>query len=185
MLSVRERGHFVATLRFAYVSVMETLAAWVPTTPEMEVKLLFGEHIWDAAQHADSLGKRTFELRMPLQRSTPAADGYRAFLATVAELGPTPQRLAAMYDVLLPALVGRQRRYLDGTDPLIDAPTVRILERHFADAARMSEGARALRQELPALQLADPEWAAALRRREASLEMVAAPAPEAVATVGA
>src|SRR5262245_2806833 len=54
MLSVKERGHFVATMRSAHVSLMETMAAWVPTTPEMEVKLLLGEHIWDMAQHADS-----------------------------------------------------------------------------------------------------------------------------------
>ena len=54
MLTVKERGQFVATLRYVHVSLMETLAAWVPTTPEMEVKLLFGEHIWDVAQHADA-----------------------------------------------------------------------------------------------------------------------------------
>jgi len=60
MMTVKERGRFVATLRWVNVSIMETLAAWVPTTPEMEAKLLFGEHIWDAAQHADALGKRTF-----------------------------------------------------------------------------------------------------------------------------
>ena len=140
MLTVKERGQFVATLRYVHVSLMETLAAWVPTTPEMEVKLLFGEHIWDVAQHADSLGKRTFELRMPLQHSVRAADAYVDFLATVAAVGPTPQRLAAMYDVLLPALAERQRRYLERTDRLVDAPTVRILERFLADRARMIDG---------------------------------------------
>ena len=78
MLTVKERGHFVATLRYVHVTLMETLAAWVPTTPEVEVKLLLGEHIWDVAQHADSLGKRTFELRLPLQHSARAADPYVA-----------------------------------------------------------------------------------------------------------
>jgi hypothetical protein len=185
MLTVKERGHFVATLRYVHVSIMETLAAWVPTTPEMEVKLLFGEHIWDVAQHADNLGKRTFELRMPLQKSMRAADGYVDFLAAVAAVGPTPQRLAAMYDVLLPALVGRQRRYVEQTDTLVDAPTVRILERYFADTIRMIEAANALRDELPALQLADRQWAAALQKREAALELLAAASPEAAAAVGA
>src|SRR5262245_65778520 len=93
---------------------MATLAAWGPATPEMEVKLLFGEHIWDAAQHADALGKRTFELRLPLQHSVRAADPYVEFLETMTSLTPTPERLAAMYDVLLPALAERQRRYLEG-----------------------------------------------------------------------
>jgi hypothetical protein len=184
MLTVKERGHFVATLRYVYVSLMETLAAWVPTTPEMEVKLLFGEHIWDVAQHADSLGKRTFELRLPLQHSVRAADAYADLLAEVAAIGPTPQRLTAMYDVLLPALAQRQRRYLENTDKLVDAPTIRILERYLADTTRMIEGANALRRELPALQLADRQWGASLQAREATLELLASAPPEAVA-VGA
>jgi hypothetical protein len=184
MLTVKERGRFVATMRHVHVWLMETLAAWVPKTPEMEVKLLFGEHIWDAAQHADSLGKRTYELRLPLQHSERPNDEYARFLADVAALGPTPQRLAAIYDVVLPALAARQRRYLDRTDRLIDAPTVRILERYLTDAARMIEAGHALRRELPALQLNDPDWVVTLRAREVALEPVAA-APTAQAAVGA
>ena len=181
MLTVKERGHFVATARYVYVTVMETLAAWVPTTPEMEVKLLFGEHIWDVAQHADSLGKRTFELRLPLQHSVRAADAYANFLAEMAAIGPTSQRLAAMYDVLLPGLADRQRRYVEHTDRLVDAPTVRILERYLVDGARMIESCRALREELPALQLADKQWVASWKAREAALEPLAALPPETVA----
>jgi hypothetical protein len=184
MLSVKERGRFVATMRYVHVWLMETMAAWVPTTPEMEVKLLFGEHIWDAAQHADSLGKRTYELRLPLQHSERPSDAYARFLADVAALGPTPQRMAAMYDVVLPALAARQRRYLDNTDRLVDAPTVRIAERYLADTARMIEAGRALRQELPALQLNDRDWIATLQAREAAVEPVA-PTPPAQAAVGA
>jgi hypothetical protein len=184
MLTVKERGQFVATLRYVYVSLMETLAAWVPTTPEMEVKLLFGEHVWDVAQYADSLGKRTFELRMPLQRSMRPADGYVDFLATVAAIEPTPQRLAAMYDVVLPALAARQQRYLEKTDKLVDAPTVRLVDRFLADTTRMIDSAHALRHDLPALQFPDRQWAAALQTKEASLDLLAPVAPEAVA-VGA
>jgi hypothetical protein len=176
MLTVKERGQFVATMRYVHVWLMETLAAWVPTTPEMEVKLLFGEHIWDAAQHADALGKRTFELRLPLQHSVRPADGYVDFLADVAALTPTAQRLAAVYDVVLPALVVRYQRYQERTDALSDAPTIRILERFYADATRMIEGGRALREERPEVKLTDGTWIAALRDREAALDLVAAPA---------
>ena len=181
MLTVKERGHFVATTRYLYVTLMETLAAWVPTTPEMEVKLLFGEHIWDVAQHADSLGKRTFELRLPLQHSVRAAEAYVSFLSEMAAIGPTPQRLAALYDVLLPGLADRQRRYVEQTDRLVDAPTVRIFERYLVDSARMIDSSRALRQELPGIQLDDKQWVASRRAREAALEPLAVLPPEAVA----
>src|SRR5215212_6736096 len=98
-LTVRERGETVATLRYVNVWLMETLAAWVPTTPEMEVKLLFGEHIWDVAQHADAFGKRTFELRLPLQHGMRPANAYVELLQELGATGPTSQRLAAVYDV--------------------------------------------------------------------------------------
>lgn len=184
ILSVRARGEFVATMRFVQVSLMETLAAWVPTTPEMEVKLLFGEHIWDVAQHADALGKRTFELRMPLQHSLRPAEPYVALLVELAATGPAARRLAAIYDVLLPGVAVRYRRYLAETDALLDAPTVRILERHLQDMERMTGAAESLRRELPALRLEDRAWSEALRVREAASELVARSAAGAAA-VGA
>lgn len=181
MLTVKERAEFVATMRYVQVWLMETLAAWVPTTPEMEVKLLFGEHIWDVAQHADALGKRTFELRLPLQHSLKPSDAYVAFLTELAATGPTPRRLAAVYDIMLPASIARYRRYLGQTDSLSDAPTVRILERHVVDTTRMLEAGQHLRQELPALGSDAPGWAQSSQAREAAIELIAAPAVRAAA----
>lgn len=171
ILSVKERGQFIATMRYIQVWLMETLARWVPTTPEMEVKLLFGEHIWDVAQHADALGRRTFELRLPLQHSLTPAVAYVDFLGELEKTEATPHRLAAAYDVLIPALVARYRDYLSRTDELSDAPTVRILERFFVDSTRMVESARALRAGLPNLQLG-AELAEKLKQREALIEPV-------------
>src|SRR6516165_5764007 len=62
---VSERGRSVATFRYVCVWMMETIARWTPTTPEMEAKVMMGRHIWEYAQMADALGKRTFELRLP------------------------------------------------------------------------------------------------------------------------
>ena len=176
ILSVKERGEFAATMRYVHVWLMETLAGWVPTTPEMEVKLLFGEHLWDVAQHADALGKRTFELRMPLQHSRVPVDSYTALLAELAAAGPTPHRLAAVYDVMLPAVAARYRGYLAQTDSLLDAPTVRILERYLHDIDRMLDASRTLRRELPALPPENPGWAEAFSAREAAIESIVAPA---------
>src|SRR5207244_12544361 len=98
-LSVIERARAIATFRFVEVRLMEMVADWTPTTPEMEVKILFGRHVWDFAQHADALGRRTFELRQPAQHSIPPAEAYCAHLEAVAALGTTPERLAALYEV--------------------------------------------------------------------------------------
>jgi hypothetical protein len=168
-LNVHERGSHVATFRWIDVRLMEMLAAWVPTTPEMEVKLVFGAHIWDIAQHADSLGKRTQELRLPLQHSLPPSTEYARFLEELASTTDTARRIAGFYDCALPGLEARLSRYVERVDPLLDGPTVRILERIRGDIARMLKEGQALRDEVPAVRLEDGDWIQDLRRREASL----------------
>jgi hypothetical protein len=174
-LSVQERGATLATFRFVQVELMETLARWVPTTPEMEVKLLFGTHIWEVAQHADALGKRVFELRMPLQHSLKPADVYCAVLGELSAASETVHKLAGFYEAFLPVLGDRYRRYLGRTDSLMDAPSVRIIERILEDHSRMFREHAALLAQLPALRAPDPEWATRLRKKESSIEDFVAP----------
>jgi hypothetical protein len=168
-LSVQTRAESVATFRFIHVFLMETLARWVPRTPEMEVKVLFGRHIWDLAQQADALGKRTYELRAPLQFSLRPVESFAEFLEEFAATATTPEKIAGFYDAVLPGLKNRYQHYMETTDKLLDEPTVRVMERILADFARMRDERRALINELPALALADgrKEWLAALTASEA------------------
>lgn len=168
-LSLRARADTVATFRFVSVAAMETLARWVPTTPELEVKILFGRHIWDFAQHADALGRRTADLRLPAHHSLRPRDAYVALLETVAQAGTPMQRIVGLYDVLLPDLSARCRRYLDATDQLLDEPTVRILERMIADYARLMAERATIGTERPDLVATDPDWAARLRAATAGV----------------
>src|SRR5688500_9400851 len=128
-LSVAQRAHRIATFRFVEVRLMEITAAWTPTTPEMEVKVMFGRHIWDFAQHADALGKRTFELRQPEHYTLAPSAEYKALLDDVAAQKATAARLAALYEGVIPGLEKRYREYLAAVDALLDEPTVVIVER--------------------------------------------------------
>ncbi|APV48486.1 hypothetical protein BWI17_01555 [Betaproteobacteria bacterium GR16-43] len=165
-LSVKDRGEAVATLRHVHVELMEMLAQWTPSAPEMEVKLLFGEHIWNVAQHADALGKRAHELRLPPQHSLPPVEPYAKLLAQVRAERDTARRLAAFYDALLPGLAKRYRDYLARTDALMDAPTVRILEQMLDIESRMVAQSKTLRSEIPALAKAERAWVDALVEQE-------------------
>lgn len=169
-LTVKQRGDVVATLRHIHVRLMEIAASWVPTTPEMEAKLLFGAHVWDLAQHADALGRRTYELRLPLQHSLPPPDAYRALLEEAASAAETAERLALLYDGVLPALAERFASYRSRTDTLLDAPTVRIIDHLAAEHARMRRDRNELLGQRP--ELAAPpavvERVAAWRAREAA-----------------
>jgi hypothetical protein len=167
------RGETVATLRWLHVRLMETLASWVPTTPEMEVKLLFGSHVWDVAQHADALGKRTFELRMPLQHSLEPQEPYRQLIVSLGEVKDTAQRLALFYEGVLPALASRYRGYLEQTDDLLDAPTVRIFQHIANEQGRMIVECEELLRQLPELRLQDRGIVENFRAQESAIDKFA------------
>ncbi|PYX84261.1 MAG: hypothetical protein DMG70_07010 [Acidobacteria bacterium] len=176
-LSVENRAEKVATFRFIHVFLMETLARWVPMTPEMEVKVILGRHIWDLAQQADALGKRTYELRAPLQFSLRPLDRYARFLEEFARTTATSEKIHGFYEVMLPALAVRYRAYLDQTDRLLDEPTVRIVERILGDFTRMESESQRLLDELPELRPVDQTWLAGLRKLEAAETDIVASRP--------
>lgn len=167
-ISVQTRAENVATFRFIHVFLMETLARWVPKTREMEVKVLFGRHIWDLAQQADELGKRTHELRAPLQFSLRPIESYARFLEEFAATETTPHKICGFYAVMLPGLAVRYQRYLASTDRLLDEPTVRVMERVLNGFTRMQDESHALIDDLPQLSLTEEEWRARLAEREAA-----------------
>ncbi len=174
-LSVGDRGVFVATFRYIHVEMMEALAEWTPSSPEMEVKLMLGEHIWDVAQQADALGKRTQELRLPVQHSRRPVDSYIGLLADVRQEAETPKRLVGFYDVLLPGLAARYSAYLEQIDELMDAPTVRILEQCREAESRMIRQSEELRSEFPALGAVSDDWLNSLLERDSQIESLVAP----------
>src|SRR3954464_14285176 len=111
--NVQQRAECLGTFRWVAVRLMRLLAEWIPTTPEMEVKVLFGRHVWDCAQHADALGKRAFELRAPLHYTRQPAPEFCALLQEIADLAPTAQRVTFFYDLMLPRLAARFREYIE------------------------------------------------------------------------
>lgn len=170
MTSVIERCRAVATFRYVSVRLMETLARWTPTTPEMEAKVMFGRHIWIFAQHADRLGKRTFELRQAEHYTLPPAAGYEALLDEVAGVESTGARVSAVYDGLLPGLVARYRSYVADTDPILDAPSVAIVGHIVPELEELRHDAATLRRELSLGSTAAPYLA-----REQSITHIVAP----------
>ncbi|MDQ6801686.1 MAG: hypothetical protein M3041_12690 [Acidobacteriota bacterium] len=147
-LSVQERAASIATFRFIEVKLMELVAAWTPSTPEMEVKVMFGRHIWDFAQHADILGKRTFELRLPEQHSRRPVEKYAELLQSALPIRGTGERLATLYDGIVPGHEARYRTYLSDTDPVLDEPSIVLIDRILRDLERQRAEAHAMQKAL-------------------------------------
>lgn len=171
-LILREKAEYLATFRWMEVFLMETLARWVPTTPEMEVKVLFGRHIWDAAQHADALGKRTFELRAPLHYTLPPLPSYLEKMNEVALIEDTAERVQIIYDVILPAFSTRYQHYLQNSDALLDEPSFRVIEQILSDYTRMRRETEELRRELAKTLHAEPTRAHEWSRQESAINHI-------------
>ncbi len=165
-MTLREKAEHVGTFRAIRVYLMETLARWTPTSPELEAKVLFGRHIWDTAQHADALGKRTLELRAPLHYTLRPTAAYMNVLEEVAAQTGTAERIRCFHEVIVPGLKRRHAQYMAASDRLQDEPTARILDRIDSDDARMIEESRAALGEMSHLKVADPELIERLRNAE-------------------
>ena len=148
MTTVTERCRTVATFRHVSVKLMELLARWTPTTPEMEAKVLFGRHVWDFAQMANWLGERTFELRQAKHFTLRPVNAYQKLLDDASAVRSTGERVATLYEGLLPGLVDRYRRYIAETDPILDEPSIVIIERIVKSLERQRDEASTLRTEL-------------------------------------
>jgi len=168
--TVTERCRNIATFRHISVRLMETVARWTPSTPEMEAKVMFGRHVWDFAQMADWLGKRTFELRQPEHYTLRPVEAYDALLTEAAKAESTSERIATLYDGVLPGLMARYRDYLAATDPILDEPSVVIIERIVRELERQRIEAAALQRELKLGATAAPVIAA----RERAIDNIVA-----------
>lgn len=184
-LTIREKADYVGTLRSTRVFLMETLARWIPQTPEMEVKVMFGRHLWDMAQHADQLGKRTYELRAPLHYSPAPTDEYVDVLKAAANASSTEDKIHVFYNVLIPAMETRVKSYVGRTDALQDEPTVRIMENILRDDARLQKESQQLLAELGNIPQADASKWASLASKEAACEMVSKSNKASAVEVGA
>jgi hypothetical protein len=169
-MTVKNRADALGTFRYVEVRLMEITSGWTPTTPEMEVKVMFGRHIWEHAQAADAIGKRTFELRQPEHYTLRPSDGYASVIEEAAGASATAERITALYDIVIPGLIARYRSYLAGTDALLDAPSVVIIDRIIAVHERQLADAHGVREGMSIEAASMP----ALREREsAAMEIVA------------
>lgn len=118
---------------------MRTLGGWIALTPELPVKLLFGRHVWDCAQHADLWGRRLPELRSPAQQSEPANERFVRFMDLLDARegrGESAERVVGVYRVLKPHLVATYQQHLAAANPVYEPPTRRILERCIVEERR-------------------------------------------------
>src|ERR671922_1514759 len=125
--TVRENSQRLANYRYLEIQLMEMIAGWCHTTPQIAFKATFGYHVYDHTQAADLLSERLEQLRSTRDSQEPGTDEFARLCETIWKLDDIVARLTAIYRVLEPHLVSSYVYHADATDPLADTPTVRLL----------------------------------------------------------
>jgi hypothetical protein len=124
----------VRNYRYAEEWMMMIIGGWIATIPELPVKTGLGKIVWDLAQGADALGRRLPELRCGRSSATssePGNEGFAGVVQAVAEPDDpdhTIEKLAGVFDVLIPHLLEVYEKNMQETDQIADAPTIELLE---------------------------------------------------------
>jgi hypothetical protein len=122
--------------RFAYAEMrlMRLLASRIVSVPQRDVKALLSRMQYEDALHADSWRTRIREMRTAKSKLDDAPDPQLALMFDEADHLPgTYPFLAAVAQVLKPALQHAYRAYEAATNGLADYPSVRLLRQALED----------------------------------------------------
>ncbi len=119
-------------------NVLRALAGWSMGTPEFEVKVEFGRHIYWHAEAAMKIRTRLTELRTA-EATTDSfhSDDIAEFFRELIYSETPAHFLAALYGVLLPHLRQAYLEHTAHTDQVADAPTVRMMRHILLDYEAM------------------------------------------------
>jgi hypothetical protein len=115
--------------RFHYtlVRLHEILVARITAEPIYELKTGFSHHAYLCAEHVEAFGNRVGEMREPpLGLEAVPHPALAIFFDEILAAPTTTELLVGLYEKALPALNDALERHMRDTNPLTDAPSVRI-----------------------------------------------------------
>lgn len=138
--SVEQSTAILHRLAYSAQRIAILSAAWLPSTPEWELKQALALHGWMTAQHAEWIYARIAEMREP----PPAMHGIpdeRLELAfdEAGVVTGSADRVTVLYGSLRPSFEEAVLAYIRGSQPLADQPSHLLLRRILQDARAIAE----------------------------------------------
>src|SRR5689334_2792545 len=134
--SVNENVRRLLRLHWTERRLMSIMIAHLTAEPVWEVKCALALHQWQCAEHVDTLRRRVAEMRSPapsLDTVPDDAASLDVFLDELLRSSDTDELLVGIYGVALPALAAAYAEHLDGSNPLVDQPTRRMVRAALAE----------------------------------------------------
>ena len=113
---------------YAFKRLHEVFTARITSEPIYELKTAFSLHAYLCSEHMMALRARVGEMREPpLGLDVVPSESLAVFFDEILAAPDTPSLLLGLYEKAVPALDSALARHQADTNPLADAPTVRVL----------------------------------------------------------
>lgn len=131
---------------YALVRLHEILTARITAEPVYELKCAFSLHAYLCSEHVQALRSRVGEMREPPLGLEAVPDpALEIFFDEILAAPTTSELLVGLYEKAIPALDEALARHQADTNPLADAPTVRVCRFARVELADMLDyGRRAI-----------------------------------------
>src|SRR5204863_8602175 len=127
-LSVEAAVARLKRYHYAFQRLHEILTARITAEPIYELKTAFSHHAYLCAEHVQALRTRVGEMREPpLGLEEVPHPALEVFFDEILAAPTTEELLVAVYETAVSALYRDLEKYRSDTNPLTDAPSVRVL----------------------------------------------------------
>jgi hypothetical protein len=126
-LSVEECVRRLKRYHYAFKRLHEIFTARITAEPIYELKMTFSLHAHYCAEHVTALRQRVGEMREPpLGLEQVPHEALEICFDEILAAPKTEELLMGLYEKALPALQAALQRHLADTNPLADAPSIRL-----------------------------------------------------------
>lgn len=116
--------------------VLRVLGGWTGRVVENDERLAIARDIGRRAEHSEALRARLARLRTTDRMIHVPPAEWRTLIELIDSAPGTNDLVAAVYRVLIPALIDAYEALLADCDPLADEPTIRVVSRQLLDDNR-------------------------------------------------
>ena len=125
--SIEECVRRLKRYHYAFKRLHQIFTARITAEPIYELKMAFSLHAHLCAEHVTALRKRVGEMREPPLGLEIVPDAnLEIFFDEILAAPTTEELILGLYEKALPGLKAALQRHMDETNPLADAPSIRV-----------------------------------------------------------
>lgn len=124
-----DRSEIVRRLKMALkneLEASETAAVWIPTTPEVDVKLALARQVGDEAKHYRLIEDHLRRMNVDLSGFDPAAGGYGPMFQLLAGFETTVERIGAAQFTRESLALKKNEQFIEFCDAAGDRETAHL-----------------------------------------------------------